>query len=179
MSKLKPAVGPADHHIGTTGSAITLVEFGDFECPHCAHAHPLLVRLLREMGKSFELVFRHFPLQEIHPHAQMAAAAAEAAGRQGKFWEMHDLIFEHQSSLSGDTLLKLASRLHLDMEQFGRDWKSETAMNKVEADFESGVRSGVNGTPSFFLNGNPLMTYDGTYESLAEALELESEMRNR
>ncbi len=179
MAKLKPPVGPADQRTGNKDAQITLVEFGDFQCQHCGQAHPLLKRLLKEKGDEFQLVFRNFPLQEIHPQAHMAALAAEAAGKQGKYWPMHDLIFEHQEQLGGHFLLDLAKRLGLDLHQFGNDWKSDPIVNKVESDFESGVRSGVNGTPTFFINGNILLTYDGSYESLAEAIELESEMNSR
>jgi protein-disulfide isomerase len=173
MSKLKPAVNAGDHHIGNTNAVVILVEFGDFECPHCGRAHPLVQRLLKEMGANIYFVFRHFPLQESHPHAYMAATAAEAAGKQDKFWEMHDLIFEHQQQLSPETLARLAEKLHLDLEKFADDWKSESVEGKVEKDFESGVRSGVNGTPTFFLNGQPVYMFDGTYESLAEAVQIE------
>jgi protein-disulfide isomerase len=170
MSKLKPPVGASDQHTGNKTASVVLVEFGDFECPHCGHAHPLLKQLLEEMGDSFQLVFRNFPLQESHPHAHMAALAAEAAGKQGKYWEMHDLIYENQDKLGAHFLLDLAKELNLDLHQFGADWKSEEIVNKVENDFESGVRSGVNGTPTFFLNGSLLTTYDGSYESLVDAI---------
>ena len=111
-----------------------------------------------------------FPLQESHPHAMMAALAAEAAARQDKFWEMHDIIYEHQDELSGNRLLSFAEALNLDLQQFAHDWKSQATLAKVESDFEGGLRSGVNGTPSFFLNGNRLNSYDESYESLAEAV---------
>ena len=149
-----------------------MVEYGDFECPYCGRAHPLVKRLLKERGKEVNFVFRNFPLQEIHPHAYMSATAAEAAGKQGKFWEMHDLIFENQKKLDANYLLTLAEDMGLDLAQFAKDWKSEAIVNKIENDFESGIRSGVNGTPTFFLNGHPLLTYDETYESLADAVQL-------
>ena len=172
MSKLKPAVSASYHQIGNPKAAITLVEYGDYECPHCGLAHPLIKRLLKEMGDQILFVFRNFPLQESHPHAFMAALAAEAAGRQGKFWEMHDLIFDYQRQLSADLLLKLAEQLDLNLEQFGKDWKSDEITGKVERDFESGIRSGVNGTPTFFVNGTPVYSYDETYESLEEAVQI-------
>ena len=170
MSKLKPPVSDKDHQTGNLDAAVTLVEYGDYQCPHCGHAHPLLKRLLKEKGKSFRFVFRNFPLQESHPAAFMAALAAEAAARQGKFWEMHDTIFENQQDLHGSSFIKFAEKLGLDIKTFSADWDSKDLAAKVEADFESGIRSGVNGTPSFFLNGNKLDSYDGTYESLAEAI---------
>jgi protein-disulfide isomerase len=174
MSTLKPPVNAADHQQGNTKGAITLVEYGDFECPHCRIAHPFIQKLLKEKGKEIHFVFRNFPLREIHPHAMIAALAAEAAGKQGKYWEMHDMIFEHQQSLNAAYLLKLAERLELDMAKFTKDAQSEEAEDKIETDFDSGIRSGVNGTPTFFLNGSPLLTYDETYASLLDAVVYES-----
>lgn len=176
MSALKLAINSADHHQGNVFAAITLVEYGDFECPYCKRAHPLVKRLLEERGRQLHFVFRNFPLREIHPHAYMSAIAAEAAARQSKFWEMHDLIFENQNKLSANFLLSLAGTIGLDMAQFARDSKSKEIKNKIETDFESGIRSGVNGTPTFFLNGSHLLTYDETYESLADAIQRESEI---
>jgi len=177
MSKLKPAVNSADHHQGNVNATITLVEYGDFECPHCRRAHPFVKRLLQERSKELHFVFRNFPLNEIHPHAYVSAVFAEAAGKQGKFWEMHDLIFENQDRLNSNFLLSLAEGLGLDLIQFAKDSKSEDVQNKIEKDFESGIRSGVNGTPTFFLNGSPVLTYDETYESLLDAVQLETEMK--
>lgn len=177
MSVLKLAVNSADHHQGNVNAAVTLVEYGDFECPHCRRAHPLIKHLLKERGKELNFVFRNFPLQEIHPHAYIAAIAAEASGKQDRFWEMHDLIFENQDKLSTNYLLSLAGDVGLDLAQFTEDLKSEEILNKIETDFESGIRSGVNGTPTFFLNGKPLFTYDATYESLSDAVQLELEMK--
>lgn len=167
---LKPPVGEHDQQTGKPDTKTTIVEYGDYQCPHCGHAHPLIKRLLKEHGDRFRFVFRNFPLQEIHPAAYMAALAAEAAGRQGKFWEMHDMIFENQQNLHGHSFLDFAEALQLNMPQFAADWKSEAISAKVENDFESGIRSGVNGTPTFFLNGERYNEYDGTYESLAEAV---------
>lgn len=174
MAKLKPAVNNSDHITGNDSSEITLVEFGDFECPHCGHAHPLIQRLLKEKGNQFRFVFRHFPLQESHPHAYTAALAAEAAGRQGRFWEMHDLIFEHQKHLSTGLFLDLAEQLNLDLVKFGNDWKSDEVAGKVELDFESGIRSGVNGTPTFFVNGAPVYDYDESFDSLLRMITVPS-----
>ena len=172
MSKLKPAVNDRDQQTGNLQAKITLVEYGDYQCPHCGHAHPLLKRLLKEMGTELRFVFRNFPLQEAHPAAYMAALAAEAAGQQGKFWEMHDTIFENQQNLQGHAFIDFAERLKLNLEQFARDWKSEEIQGKVEADFESGIRSGVNGTPTFFVNNEKLLSYDGSYESLVEGIRI-------
>jgi len=177
MSVLKPAVNSEDHHQGNVNATITLVEYGDFECPHCRRAHPFINQLLKERNNEMHFVFRNFPLQEIHPHAYTSAIAAESAGKQGKFWEMHDLIFENQDKLNGNFLMSLAQDLGLGMIQFGKDLKSEAVQKKIEMDFESGIRSGVNGTPSFFLNGSKIVTYNGTYESLLDAIQIESEMK--
>jgi protein-disulfide isomerase len=179
MSKLKLAINSNDHHFGNASAAITLVEYGDFECPHCKHAHLLIKRLLREKGNDFNFVFRNFPLQEVHPHAYTAAITAEAAGKQDKFWEMHDLIFENQDRLNTNFLMSLSESIGLDMKQFAKDSKSTEIQNKIEMDFESGVRSGVNGTPGFFINGSSLFTYDETYESLLDAVILESEIKRQ
>lgn len=177
MSRLKPEVSAADHHQGNINASIILVEYGDLQCPYCRRAHPLIKRLVKEKGNDFLFVFRNFPLRESHPYANAAALAAEAAGKQGKYWEMHDLIYEEQDKLDPDFLLQLAHRIKLDMTKFNRDSKSEELQNKIESDFESGIRSGVNGTPTFYLNGFKLLTYDETYKSLADAIELESEMK--
>jgi protein-disulfide isomerase len=176
MSTLKPAVNSTDHHQGNVNAAIILVEYGDFQCPYCGRAHPLVKRLLKEKGKELHFVFRNFPLREIHPHAFISALAAEAAAKQDKFWEMHDLIFENQQGLSANLLNSFAERLDLDLAAFTKDSKSRELQSKVETDFESGLRSGVNGTPSFFLNCSKLLTYDETYNSLLDAIQLESEM---
>src|SRR6476660_2239452 len=121
MSKLKPAVSDQDQQTGNLHAKITLVEYGDYQCPHCGHAHPLIKRLLNEMGNELRFVFRHFPLQEIHPAAYMAALAAEAAAKQDKFWPMHDMIFEHQANLNGHSFIDFAEKLQLNLQQFGKD----------------------------------------------------------
>ena len=172
MSKLKPPVNSGDQQTGNIKAKVILVEYGDFQCPHCGHAHPLLKKLLNEMGSDIHFVFRHFPLSEVHPAAMMAALAAEAAGKQNRFWDMHDMIFENQENLQGDIIVDFAENLGLNLQQFAADWKSHAIIEKVEADFESGIRSGVNGTPSFFVNGSKLETYDGSYESLVEAVRI-------
>jgi protein-disulfide isomerase len=177
MSVLRLAVNSADHHLGNIHAAMTLVEYGDFQCPYCRRAHPLVKRLIKERGNSLHFVFRNFPLRKIHPLAHISAITAEAAGKQGKFWEIHDLIFENQDKLSKNYLLSLVEDIGLDLAQFAEDSKSERILGKIEVDFESGIRSGVNGTPTFFLNGSPVLTYDETYESLLDAIELESEMK--
>ena len=177
MSTLKLPVNSADHHQGNINASITLVEYGDFQCPYCRRAHPLVKRLLRERGNELLFVFRNFPLRKIHPHAYISAITAEAAGKQGRFWEMHDLIFDNQNKLTTNYLLSLAEDIGLDLSQFAKDSKSEEIANKIETDFESGIRSGVNRTPTFFINGSPLLTYDETYESLLVAVQIEAEIK--
>jgi protein-disulfide isomerase len=175
MAKLKPPVHEGDHGTGNKNANIVLVEYGDYQCPHCGHAYPLLKRLVQDMGNQLYFVFRNFPLPEVHPAAIMAAQAAEAAAQQNKFWEMHDLIFEHQDDLHGNTFLELARKLKLNLNKFAEDWKSKALLQRVESDFESGVRSGVNGTPTLFVNNEMLMSYDGSYESLVEGIRIFAE----
>lgn len=150
---LRPTVSAADHIDGNPDAPIELVKYGDYQCPHCARAYLVVHHLQEELGDSLRFVFRNFPLQKIHPEAVIAALAAEAAALQGRFWEMHDLIFENQDQLSEQMLLELAIELELDIDQFKKDFASEELALKVDADFESGIRSGVNATPTFFING--------------------------
>lgn len=171
MSKLRKPVDEHDHRSGKPSATVTLVEYGDYQCSYCGFAHPLLKKLSRYYSSELLFVFRNFPLQESHPAAMIAAQAAEAAGIQHKFWEMHDLIYEHQDELNENGLVNFAEALDLNIDKFLRDSKSHAVLSKIESDFESGIRSGVNGTPTFFINENRLDTYDQTYESLAEAVE--------
>ena len=171
MSKLQPAVSDYDHISGNTISQNILVEFGDYQCPHCGHAYPLLKKLMKEKGKDFQFVFRNFPLQESHPAAMKAAYAAEAAAMQNKYWEMHDMIYENQQKLFDDDFhLFFAKKLKLDIEKFIADMDSDDVAEKVAEDFESGIRSGVNGTPTIFFN-DAIVAYDTTYQSLLDAVE--------
>jgi protein-disulfide isomerase len=152
-SLLTRKVTAKDQVQGNTSAAIELVEYGDYQCPHCGRAYPIIKKIQESMGDKLKFVYRNFPLTNIHPDAMNAAAAAEAAGMQGKFWEMHDLIFERQNRLTESYLFAYAQELGLNMEQFQNDMVSEPVISKIEDDFESGMRSGVNGTPSFFING--------------------------
>ncbi len=161
MSKLTVPVNERDHVRGPENAPVTLVEYGDYECPYCGAAYPIVKRIQKTMGNDLRFVFRNFPLAEIHPHALHAAYAAEAAGLQDKFWEMHDMLFEHQDALEDDDLLRYAQMLALDTDQFARDFASDEVASKVEEDFSSGVRSGVNGTPTFFING---VRHDDSYD---------------
>jgi len=158
---LKPPVNKKDNSTGQDNAAITLVEYGDYECPHCGHAHPIIKSILQKMEGQLRFVFRNFPLQEAHPHALIAALATEAAARQAAFWPMHDIIFENQETLSYNDLKGYAAGLKLDIKTFEADIKNEALATKVDDDMESGVRSGVNGTPSFFVNGEK---YNGSWE---------------
>jgi protein-disulfide isomerase len=152
-SLLIAAVNERDQVQGNHDAKIELVEYGDYQCPHCGRAYPIIKKLQKALGHNLKFVFRNFPLSNMHPDAMNAAVAAEAAGLQGKFWEMHDMIFEHQNRLLEDDLVSYAQRLGLNIDRFQNDMLSETILSKVEDDFESGMRSGVNGTPSFFING--------------------------
>lgn len=160
-SRLKPPLNDQDHIEGIVTATIDLLEFGDYECPHCGRAYPIVKAIQKKMGKKLKFAFRNFPLAEIHPHAVTAAIAAEAAAVQGKFWPMHDILFENQRDLSGQAILNYARFIELDEPKFMKDLHQAELRNKVETDFESGVRSGVNGTPTFFING---IRYNGNWE---------------
>ena len=158
--ELTPPVSARDHAAGPDDAPVTLVEYGDYECPYCGMAYPIVKRAQQELGSRLRFIFRNFPLAESHPHARLAAQAAEAAGAQGKFWEMHDMLFEHQDALEAEDLLSYAKSLGLDTAQFARDLEAGTYAKRVRDDFRNGVGSGVNGTPTFFVNGN---RYDGSW----------------
>ncbi|MDR6735608.1 MULTISPECIES: thioredoxin domain-containing protein [unclassified Sphingobacterium] len=164
---LKPKVSSADHILGNGQADLTIVEYGDYQCPHCGTAHPIIKEMMAELGSQIRFVFRNFPLSEMHPYAKSAALAAEAASLQGKFWEMHDAIFENQNALNDEWLLDMAQKLDLDMDKFRSALKDESLLDRVEGDFESGMMSGVNGTPTFFVNGQK---FDGGAEDLVHVL---------
>ena len=163
MSKqqLKPPVNDRDHIQGNKNAPIELVEYGDYQCPHCGRAYPIIKSIQERMGDRLKFIFRNFPLTEIHPEAFGAALAAEAAAHQDKFWEMHDIIFEHQRHLQAENILQYAKRVGLNMAIFSKDIQQQLFIDKVEDDIESGIRSGVNGTPSFYVNG---AKYNGSWE---------------
>ena len=170
MAKLKPPVSEQDHVTGNLQSPVILVEYGDFQCPHCGAAYPIVKQIVKDYKERMAFVFRHFPLAEAHPYAQAAAVASEAAANQGKFWQMHALIFENQHMLGVEMLLQLAESLKLDMKKFEHDFKDPKLFKKVEDQFESGILSGVNGTPSFYINGTKYNdSYD--YDSLTKAID--------
>lgn len=150
---LKPAIGATDHRKGGEKASIQIVEYGDYQCPYCKAAHPIVKEIEQTFGDQVLFVFRNFPLRQSHRFAMVAAQAAEAAAVQNQFWAMHDAIFENQDQLSDAFLFYLAEQIELDVDQFQTDLEAADISKKVEDDFEGGVRSGVNGTPSFFVNG--------------------------
>jgi len=160
---LKPAVSNTDHAQGNLNADLVIVEYGDYQCPYCGAAYPVLKELMRQFGSQIKFVFRNFPLSEMHEYARAAALAAEAAALQNKFWEMHDAIYENQQNLNEHLLLELVKELKLDIPQFKSDLESSALKAKVDEDFESGVVSGVNGTPSFYVNGKK---FEGGAEDL-------------
>ncbi len=170
MSKLKPPIGKQDHVRGHANAPVSLVEYGDFQCPNCGEAFPVVEEIVHELGHGLRFAYRHFPLATAHPLALPAAIASEAAARQRKFWPMHHIIFENQQILSAEALWQFAKTIGLDLEQFDIDINDPELEEKVEADFESGVRSGVNGTPTFFINE---IRYNGDHDrdSIMAALQ--------
>jgi protein-disulfide isomerase len=151
--ELAAPVSAVDHMLGPAHAAVTLVEYGDFECPNCKQAAPAIKLMLARFGEHVRVVFRHFPLEEVHPHALLAAQAAEAAGGQGKFWPMHDLLFANNSHLKRNQLGGYAEKLELDMPRFNLEVDDEVYLQRVREHIEGGVRSGVHATPTFFING--------------------------
>ena len=167
---LTPPVSERDHAQGRAGAPVTLVEYGDYQCPYCGAAYPEVKRLQKALGKRLRFVFRNFPLTQAHPYALIAAEAAEAAALHGKFWQMHDLIYENQADLEPDILPAWAEKVGLDLDEFGTAIQQGVVTKRIKEDRMSGIRSGVNGTPSFFIHGT---RYDGPsdYDSLRVALE--------
>ncbi len=159
-----PVDAGRDRIRGPQDAPLTLVEYGDFECPYCGRAYTELKEVEEQMGPHLRFVFRHFPITSAHPHAEAAAMAAEAAAAQGRFWDMHSMLYEHQDSLDDDSLRGYAGALGLDLPRFDRDMTSRRFLPRVREDFMSGVRSGVNGTPTFFING---MRHEGRFDAAA------------
>lgn len=174
MSRLTLPVGDRDHRQGDPHAPLTLVEYGDYECPHCGRAYPIIKRVQDRLGERLCFVFRNFPLNEIHPHAEHAAEAAESAGARGgdrAFWTMHDLIFEHQAALGDSDLADLAAEAGVHGLAVLQDLGAGRFRDRVREDFMSGVRSGVNGTPTFFIDG---VRYDGSWDEESLVAELEA-----
>jgi protein-disulfide isomerase len=169
MSKLSVAVSARDHIQGDAEAPCILVEYGDYQCPSCGAAYPIVKRVQKHFGKRVAFVFRNFPLAQLHPYAEAAAETAEFAAEQGKFWPMHDLLYENQEQLDKDLFVELATQLDLSSEKLLAALREKRFESRVKTDFSSGVRSGVNGTPTFFINGQ---RHDGSYDydSLVEAI---------
>ena len=146
-------VDPTDHAIGPSHAEVTVVEYGDFECPTCKQAAPVVKLLLQQFADRVRFVYRHFPLEEVHSHALSAAQAAEGAGGQGKFWPMHDLLFDHQHALKSHHLHEYARQLELDMTRFTAELKDTVYLQRIREHQRGGAESGVRATPTFFLNG--------------------------
>jgi protein-disulfide isomerase len=170
MSILRTPVTPHDHISGPPEAPVTLVEYGDYECPHCGLAHPIVQLLQERFRKQLRFVFRHFPLSQVHPNAEPAAETAEFAGAHDRFWQMHDGLFENQERLGPPLFFALADALELPTSELQVALSSGTYAPRVREHFLGGIRSGVNGTPTFFINGR---RHDGSYafDDLASAIE--------
>src|SRR3982751_6320234 len=150
-----------DYIKGPDTALITLVEYGDYECPYCGQAYPIIKQIQDYFGENLRFVFRNFPLTQVYPHAQRAAEAAEAAAAQNKFWNMHDYLYEHQQALDDKHLEKYAKIVGLDSERFDEDMNNHVHVIRIREDFLNGIQSGVNGTPSFYINET---RYDGSWD---------------
>jgi len=170
MATLRIPVGASDHVQGSPDAPVTLVEYGDYECPHCGAAYPVVQQLQQRFGDDLRFVFRNFPLAEMHPNAVSAAMAAEFGAAHKRFWEFHDALFENQQQLGPDLYAAIAAEVGLAAAQIPAALESTEYLEHVRADFNGGVRSGVNGTPTFFVNG---ARYEGApgAEAMGEALE--------
>jgi len=158
---LQPPLSNKDHVQGRADAIIELVEYGDYQCPYCGQAYLIVKSIQQKFREDLKFVFRNFPLSRIHRHAQLAAVASEAADLQGKYWEMHDMLFGNQDELHRSALTAYAKTINLDVERFDRDLDNSLLFDKVQADLESGLSSGVNKTPGFFING---IIYNGNWE---------------
>ena len=165
---LTPPVGTRDHQQGREDAALTLVRYGDYECPYTRKSLPIVHTLQQRLGARLRFVFRNFPLTEIHPHALHAAEAAEAADAQERFWPMHDYLFAHQHELADDQLVNHARAVGLDSAQFAREMAAHVHRGRIQADIESGIASGVQGTPTFFVNG---ARHEGSYDANSYGLQ--------
>jgi protein-disulfide isomerase len=166
-----PVTPSRDHIRGPIDAPLTLLEYADFECPYCGMAYPIVENVIAQMGDQMRFVFRHFPLVDMHPHAERAAEAAEAAGAQGKFWSMHQMLFENQENLSDPFLLGYAQILGLDLARFTDDLATGIYRPRVSEDFIGGVNSGVGGTPTFFIND---LKHEGPWDAASLLAALQS-----
>ena len=173
---LNPPVGASDHAQGSAGAPVTLVEYGDYQCPYCGAAYPIVKRIQKRLGDKLRFVFRNFPLAEAHPFATGAAEAAEAAALQDRFWQMHDALYEHQNALDPASLLEYARDLRLDLGKLESALRSPQVIERVRSDFMSGVRSGVNGTPTFFIGED---RFNGDWTNLDEFADALAAAANR
>jgi protein-disulfide isomerase len=169
-AKLRAPLSDADHVLGPVDAPVVLLEYGDYACPFCAAAHELVAQLLNEMQRSLRFAFRNFPLSRVHPDSVDAARAAEAAALQQRYWQMHDTLFENQDRLDRRHLVNYAAALGLNLKRFPADFSGPAVEQRIESDIYGGVRSGVNGTPTFFING---WRFDGnlSYQGLRETFE--------
>ncbi len=168
--RLTLPVGERDHSEGAGDARLVLLEYGDYQCPYCGAAYPVVKRIQKELGGALRFVFRNFPITNAHPQAEWAAETAEAAGAQGKFWQMHDFLYEHQSLLGTEApFAEYEVQVGLDVARVDGEVARRAHSTRIEEDFMSGVRSGVNGTPTFFIDGS---RYDGPAEfhSMVRAL---------
>jgi protein-disulfide isomerase len=168
--ELAVPVNPTDHVQGSDHPKVTVVEYGDFECPNCKQAAPTVRLLLERFGAQLRVVYRHFPLEEVHPHALMAALVAETAAAQGKFWPMHDLLFENQLHLKAPQLRDYARRIELDLERYDADMADTVYLQRVREDIEGALKSGARATPTFFVNGK-LQDVSYGLQALMKAVE--------
>lgn len=163
-------VNREDHVLGPETAPVTLIEYADYQCPYCKKAYYIVKEIQREMGDKVRFVFRNFPLAELHPYAVNAAVAAEVAGSEGKFWEMHDLLFENQPALDDYDLIKYAQEIGMDESRFKQEFGDQRFIAKVQKDYDSGLDNGVEGTPAFFINGK-MYEGDWTGRSLLEYMQ--------
>ncbi|GAA2330101.1 DsbA family protein [Dactylosporangium salmoneum] len=172
--RLAVPVGPDDHTIGPPDAPVSLVEYADFQCPYCAMAHPILQDLLRLRREFIRFTYRHFPLTNVHPYGDLAAEVAEAAAARDAFWPMHDWLFDNQRGINPRQLMVGVERLGLPSTEIGDEVGAHLYLDRVRRDLVGGVRSGVGGTPTFFLNG---LRHDGGYalDELLEAVDEASE----
>ena len=172
MFQLTASVNEADHSIGPTHASVVVVEYGDFECPNCGQAYPAVKILRKHFGERMRFVFRHFPLREVHPHAELAAEAAETAGAQRTFWAMHDVLFENQLHLKAKSLRRYAEEAELDLERYDYEMGDHVYLQRVQEHIDGGTRSRVRSTPTFFVNG---VIHDVSFglEHLRQAIETE------
>jgi protein-disulfide isomerase len=156
-----PVSSRRDHIQGPDTALVTLVEYGDYECPYCGEAYPIMKNIQADVGDKLRFVFRNFPVTQVHPHAQHAAEASESASAQGKFWAMHDYLYEHQDALDDNHLRRYASALGMDVSRFDHEMAEHVHADRIREDFMSGIRSGVNGTPTFYINS---VRYDDSWD---------------